>query len=702
MRPPVSPQLSAIVVAYNSGPQLRRCLDSIQDELRREDITGEIWIVDNASHDGATLGLSSEPGVEVLQNEKNLGFGAAVNQGFRRSRGDLILLLNPDAELEPGALAPLIDVLRRDAATDLAAPTLILPSGRRQASPRRFYSLADALARRTPLARSAIGRRLLSKHLMAAADSDGPQSVDWVSGAAMLLRRSAVPTAGPFDERYFLYFEDVDLCRRLAANGRKVTFEPAARVRHALAAGSRQQVPWNPLWWRHLHSGLLFARAWNLSLWRSRWWMGALAQSLHLLTRGALLAAVAGALLATGVLPPVSAALLVVVCGLGALVTPSASAPLLGRAPLPSVPLHMMRMSAIGISSLAVFAAITDTTVALQSVGGTFAWAALAALSVSGLGRGMRALRQRARRSLTGPVRTLVAGHPATAQEFCARIAQDNSAGISVLGFVPLDPLREGGPTPRLREFRAVTEVAADLRAEAVVLVGEPHDLQQSAAEVDALRRLGLAVTYVMTGASELLQAQHAIRIGGYPALQLGSGSETRALINLANMTGRVTALVALVALTPLAPILLALSCLSGSGSPLITCPRIGRGGREFTMLRLRSGPGTEGREGGASLGRLLRWLHVDELPQLWNVVRGDMALVGPRPIQPDLAAALEPWQAARLCVRPGITGVWQLDRLRRWRLDEMITSDLLYVLRWSPALDLKILSETLFGRRNP
>jgi len=98
----------------------------------------------------------------------------------------------------------------------------------------------------------------------------------------------------------------------------------------------------------------------------------------------------------------------------------------------------------------------------------------------------------------------------------------------------------------------------------------------------------------------------------------------------------------------------------------------------------------------------MLRWLHIDELPQLWNVVRGDMALVGPRPIEHSLASELEDWQAARLCMRPGITGVWQLDRLRRWRLDEMIASDLLYVLRWSLSLDLGILSETLLGRRNP
>ena len=702
MRPLDPPQLSAIVVAYDSGPLLRRCLDSIQDELRREDITGEIWVIDNGSCDGAASGISNAPGIQLLKNERNLGFGAAVNQGFRRSRGEMILLLNPDAEFEEGALAPLVETLRSQPETDLAAPALILPSGERQASPRRFYTPLVALARRTPLARVPLGRRLLGLHLMTQSDPMSPQDVDWVSGAAMLLRRSSVPTAGPFDERYFLYFEDVDLCRRLAASGRKVHFEPTSRVRHALAGGSRRQVPWNPLLWRHLHSGLLFGLAWSPQLWRSRWWMGAMTQALTLLARGGLLAMVAQVLLATSLLPALPPALLIALCTVGALITPTGPGSTLGRAPLPSLPLHTVRLATVGVSSLAVFAALSGAAISLASLAGAGVWAALTALILNVTGRSIRSIRQLTRRSLTGPVRTLVAGEPRAAREFCDRIAADRGEGLSVLGFVPLDPLCQGGPTPRLGAFSEVVNIAADLRAQAVVLIGGPEELQQSAAQVHALRRAGVAVTYVMTGATELLQPKRGLRIGGYPALQLGSGAESRAMLFVASLAGRLSASLALAALLPIAPLLLALSALAAKSQPLLTCPRVGLAGRRFLMFRLRSGPGIEGREGGGRLGRMLRWLHIDELPQLWNVVRGDMALVGPRPIEHSLASELEDWQAARLCMRPGITGVWQLDRLRRWRLDEMIASDLLYVLRWSLSLDLGILSETLLGRRNP
>jgi len=88
-----------------------------------------------------------------------------------------------------------------------------------------------------------------------------------------------------------------------------------------------------------------------------------------------------------------------------------------------------------------------------------------------------------------------------------------------------------------------------------------------------------------------------------------------------------------------------------------------------------------------------------DELPQLLHVVRGEMSLVGPRPVERAVWDQLEPWEQARSVVRPGITGMWQLDRLRRWRLEQMIVSDLLYLLRWSPGLDLRILARTLLGR---
>ena len=267
--------LTTIVVAHDSGAWLRRCLASVQRELQREGLSGDVVLIDNASSDGAPQALARAlDGVRLVTNPDNRGFGAAVNQGYRLAEGRRILLLNPDAELCEGALGHLMTALDSDASVGLAAPALLLPDGVRQGSPRRFYDLAAVMARRTRFGRSRAGRAAEARHLMSGEQPRG-DPVDWVTGAAMLLERDAIPAAGPFDERYFLYFEDVDLCRRLRAQGRAVRFEPAARVRHRFGRGSRRQVPWNPLLWHHLRSGLLYALRWSPAWWSGRWWRAA-------------------------------------------------------------------------------------------------------------------------------------------------------------------------------------------------------------------------------------------------------------------------------------------------------------------------------------------------------------------------------------------------------------------------------------------
>ena len=158
MKPP-SPHVSAIVVAHDSGPALDRCLRSVRAELDREGLRGEILLVDNASRDGAVhRAADAHTGLVVLRNETNRGFGAAVNQGFRASSGEHVLLLNPDAELAGGALGRLYRTLQDHPRAALAAPRLTLPDGSRQESPRRFYDLGAVLARRTGWGRSGPGQ----------------------------------------------------------------------------------------------------------------------------------------------------------------------------------------------------------------------------------------------------------------------------------------------------------------------------------------------------------------------------------------------------------------------------------------------------------------------------------------------------------------------------------------------------------------
>lgn len=680
-----APDLSAIVVAYNSGPGLRRCLDSVRREALAEGITAELVVVDNASRDGCVDGLD---GVEVLRNEENRGFGAAANQGFRRARGARILLLNPDARLAEGSLGPLLRELDADPSHALAAPTLRLPDGAIQESPRRFYDLPAVLAQRTPWGDTAAGQRARDHHLMRDADLGAPRTVDWVTGAAMLLDRRAVGADGPFDERFFLYFEDVDLCRRLGASGASVRFVPEAVVEHDHARGSRAHQPWNPLLWQHVLSGVLYAERWSGRAWGSRWWRAGLARLARAASRAGLLAAVG---LALG-LPLAWTALAAVVA---LVLLPSRRLPAVGEAPAPSV---VSTGIAVAGGSLAALGVATLTSLPAPGLAALATFAGLGAASLIGgsvLARAaVRALRRRGffYRSC------LVAGPADDASALVDALAENPASGLSVLGYVPLDALSLGGPTPRLRDWSHVEQVAADLRADTVLLCGSHDDLARSAEGVVRLREHGVSSAFVLSGTSELLQEEAASTLAGLPVLTLGAGAEARVLRALRGAVDRCVAALAAVAVVPLVAAL-ALVSLVRFRSVFVAAERIGQGGAPFAMWRLRTGPTPEGDTGGGALGALLRRLHLDELPQLLNVVRGEMSLVGPRPVTRDVWDRLEPHERARCLVRPGITGMWQLDRLRRWRLEQMIVSDLLYLLRWSPRLDLRILARTLLGR---
>lgn len=682
------PDISAIVVAHNSGAELRRCLDSVRREAQREGITAEVLVVDNASVDGCTDDLDGE-GISVVRNTSNRGFGAAANQGFQAARADRVLVLNPDARLTEGSLGLLMRELDASPEYALAAPTLLLPDGRHQDSPRRFYGVASVLAQRTPFGNTRAGRLAREVHVMQGAPRDEAASVDWVTGAAMLLDKSAVAEGGPFDERYFLYFEDVDLCRRLAGGGRAVRFVPEAVVEHDFQRGSRRQVPWNPLLWHHVLSGVLYGLRWSAGWWSARWWRAGLARAGRAGVRAGLLAAV-------GVALGAQLEWLAMATLLALALMPSRRRPAIGTSPPPSVLATGLAVGASGLSAYGVarLGGLPTPTPSMM-----LAFASLGTISVLvghvAASWVVASLRRRGFfwRSC------LVAGPPDRADALSAALRENPEDGLSVLGYVPLDPLAEGGPDPRLPDWSRVHEVAADLRADVVLLCGDSDELARMAGGVVALREAGVSAAYVLSGANELLQEETSDTLAGLPLLSLGAGPDARLLRVLRSLADRsVSAIVGLLT-GPLLLLLAGLVRLRFAGSAFVSTERVGQGGRSFAMWRLRSGPGAPGDEGGGRIGAFLRRSHLDELPQLGNVLRGDMSLVGPRPVPRDVWDQLAPWERARCLVRPGITGMWQLDSLRRWRLEQMIVSDLLYLLRWSPGLDLRILARTLLGR---
>jgi GT2 family glycosyltransferase len=231
-----------VVVSWNVRELLLRCLASVYAEAR-PGLELEVFVVDNASADGTAEVVAREfPAAHLIANDANLGFVRANNQALALCRGRYALLLNPDTEVCPGALARLVAAADAEPTLGVVGPTLVYPDGTVQSSRRRFPTLATALVESTVLQRW-LGNAALVRRFYVADRSDAEeQDVDWLVGACLLVRREAMVQVGPLDERFFMYSEEVDWCYRIRRAGWRVRYLPSARVVHHEAKSS-EQVP---------------------------------------------------------------------------------------------------------------------------------------------------------------------------------------------------------------------------------------------------------------------------------------------------------------------------------------------------------------------------------------------------------------------------------------------------------------------------
>jgi len=224
---PVADLVSAVVVNHEAGEALITCVAS----LRAEGVV-EVTVVDNASSDRSTEALGdADDDVRLVQTGTNLGYGAAANRGIALSGSELVLVSNPDVAVHRGALAALVDVLEADPTLAIAGPLVLEADGTRYPSARRFPSLVDA-AGHALLGDLAPDNRFTRRYRMGYGDVDTRTEVDWVSGACFLARRKALEELGGFDESYFMYAEDADLCWRARRAGWGVVYVPEAVVTH--------------------------------------------------------------------------------------------------------------------------------------------------------------------------------------------------------------------------------------------------------------------------------------------------------------------------------------------------------------------------------------------------------------------------------------------------------------------------------------
>lgn len=232
--------LSVIVVSYNSAGFLPACLEAVRRHTR--EAAYEIVVVDNASADGTPERIRRDhPDARLIANPDNRGFARAANQGFGAAAGRHLLLLNPDAEIQEGALDRCVRFLDANPEVGVVGARVNNPDGTLQRACRRAVPTPMvSLFRLGGLGRLFPGHPAARAYNLEDADPDRTLDVDAVSGSFLMVRREAMERAGGMDERYFLYAEDIDFCMAVKGAGYRVVYYPEAVVVHHKGASSRQ------------------------------------------------------------------------------------------------------------------------------------------------------------------------------------------------------------------------------------------------------------------------------------------------------------------------------------------------------------------------------------------------------------------------------------------------------------------------------
>jgi N-acetylglucosaminyl-diphospho-decaprenol L-rhamnosyltransferase len=222
----MSPLADVVVVSYNSRDELRECIEPLT-----RDSSLHVIVVDNASSDDS-LGSVRDLPAELVALDENGGFAHGCNEGWRRGGAPYVLFLNPDARIEPAGLARLVEVLEGSERAGLVAPRLVNDHGGLEYSQRRFPRLRSTYSRALFLHRLFPMSSWSDEVVRNPERYEEPGSTEWVAGACVLVRRDVLERIGGWDESFFLYCEDIDLCKRIQTAGFEVRYEPSAVAVH--------------------------------------------------------------------------------------------------------------------------------------------------------------------------------------------------------------------------------------------------------------------------------------------------------------------------------------------------------------------------------------------------------------------------------------------------------------------------------------
>ncbi len=230
--------VSVIIVSYNTREILLNALEALFENSKGVDM--EVFVVDNNSADDSAAMVQHDfPSIRLIANNRNLGFAAANNQAFALASGRYIILLNPDAYIRPASIENCLAFMERTPKCGLAGGKIISPEGQLEPSARRFPSALSKLLTLSGLSGKFPHSPLLNRHEFGGFAHDHPLEVDWVPGTFTIIRKEMIDAIGAFDERFYIYYEETDLCLRAKKAGWKVYFIHDAEVMHIGGACSK-------------------------------------------------------------------------------------------------------------------------------------------------------------------------------------------------------------------------------------------------------------------------------------------------------------------------------------------------------------------------------------------------------------------------------------------------------------------------------
>lgn len=688
--------VSIIIVSHNSRDALSECLTSL--ERGDQTVTTETILVDNASSDG-TPGFVGErfPWVSVTANEANIGYARAVNQGVGLSSGRYVLVLNPDVTARAGSIDKLVRFMDGNGDAGISGSKLLNPDGTLQHSCRRFYTFLTLLLRRGFLGRVFSNSRAVADHLMLDYDHEEPRPVDWVVGACMMVRREALRDIGLMDERFFLYFEDVDWCYRTWQSGWRVYYAPESVMVHRHVRASAQiRLPRQVV--AHALSLFHFYEKWGKAVYDVKRYRRVLSGALLLVSD--LLAvngsfAIAYALRSSmkGLLekpmfgvsvyaPFLAFANIVIVLTFAFLELYSARAE---RESGPDLLVRILRATTISAIVLMASTFLTSQVVYSRLLVGAFC--VLVVALAAAFRTVMRLVHRRIHAGRFDLERVAIVGTGPAAERLAARIRARRDLGYDVAGFVD----RGGDPPPvsdvpvigRLKDLPGLME----RHRIGEVIFSDPDLPADEVADFLLKARRSAVDVRMVSGLSDLMTRRARVEeFLDLPVITFEREALFRAGAGLKRALDAAAAAGLLVVWSPVLAVSALLSAMRGAAF-LGTVERAGLGGRTYGMFVLRE------REAPSAARRFASRHGLASFPALLNVLRGEMSLVGPSPAEAGSLDSFDARERLRFDARPGIAGPSQLSRSHGSSPNGAPAAlDAYYVQNWSLGGDLRML----------